>query len=250
MVTINPDRLAELEEERRFLLRSINDLDREHAAGDVDAADYVTLRDGYVARAAAVLRSIDEGRAALAPRPARNWRRIAIGVLATVAVAVGAGWWVARSSGQRLPGQSMTGGAPLDEVSAKLTEARQQMAVDPAAAIALYQEVRELDANNVEARTYTAWLLAVNSRQASPEVAELAAAQALDELQAVTELDPAYPDGWCLLAVTRARFVDPADPQGAQAAADACLALNPPAEMRGLMEDFLGDLLTASPTVP
>ncbi len=27
---MNPDRLAELQEERRFLLRSINDLDREH----------------------------------------------------------------------------------------------------------------------------------------------------------------------------------------------------------------------------
>ena len=39
---MNPDRLAELEDERRFLLRSLRDLDAEHAAGDVDDA---RLRD-------------------------------------------------------------------------------------------------------------------------------------------------------------------------------------------------------------
>ena len=53
------DRLAELEEERRFLLRSLDDLDREHAAGDVDKHDYATLRDGYTARAATVIREIE-----------------------------------------------------------------------------------------------------------------------------------------------------------------------------------------------
>ena len=40
----------ELEEERRFLLASIRDLDREREAGDVDDADFTALRDGYVAR--------------------------------------------------------------------------------------------------------------------------------------------------------------------------------------------------------
>ena len=33
--SVDPDRLAELEEERRFLLRSLGDLEREHAAGDL-----------------------------------------------------------------------------------------------------------------------------------------------------------------------------------------------------------------------
>ena len=55
---MNPDDLAELEEERRFLLTSIRDLEREHEAGDVDEHDFTTLRDGYVARAAAVLLSL------------------------------------------------------------------------------------------------------------------------------------------------------------------------------------------------
>ena len=58
---MNPDQLAELEEQRRFLLRSISDLDREHHYGDVDDHDYETLRDGYTARAASVLRAIEAG---------------------------------------------------------------------------------------------------------------------------------------------------------------------------------------------
>ena len=41
------DRLAELEEERHYLLRSLTDLEKEHDAGDVDDLDYHTLKDGY-----------------------------------------------------------------------------------------------------------------------------------------------------------------------------------------------------------
>ena len=52
------ERIAELEEERRFLLRSLEDLEREHDVGDVDDADYSTLLDGYTVRTAAVLREI------------------------------------------------------------------------------------------------------------------------------------------------------------------------------------------------
>ena len=41
------DELARLEEERKFLLRSLDDLEREHDAGDMDEADYQTLKDDY-----------------------------------------------------------------------------------------------------------------------------------------------------------------------------------------------------------
>ena len=95
-VVIDPDRLATLEEERSFLLRSLRDLDAEHAAGDVDEHDYVTLRDGYTKRAADVMREIDDGRARLPPRRRASWsRRLGVGA-AVVAVAAGAGWLVAR----------------------------------------------------------------------------------------------------------------------------------------------------------
>jgi hypothetical protein len=65
------DRLAELEEERRFLLRSLTDLEREHDAGDVDDLDYETLKDGYTVRAAACCARSTRG-AANSPNGARG----------------------------------------------------------------------------------------------------------------------------------------------------------------------------------
>lgn len=52
------DGQAALLEERDFCLRSLRDLDAEWEAGDLDAADYATLRDSYTARAAAALRAL------------------------------------------------------------------------------------------------------------------------------------------------------------------------------------------------
>ncbi|MEN9504759.1 MAG: hypothetical protein RI958_685, partial [Actinomycetota bacterium] len=182
---IGPDELARLEEERRFLLRSLDDLERERAAGDVDDDDYLTLRDGYVARAAAVLRSIDAGRAALPPRRRVSRVVIAAWVVGVVAVASLSGWLVARSSGQRLSGQVMTGGE-VDEIGVALAEARSLLGSDPLRASELYADVLSRDPSNAEARTYTAWLLALFASSAStPETAELASAQSRESFEAV-----------------------------------------------------------------
>ena len=62
---LDPDALAALEEERDFLLRSLEDLEREHAAGDVDDSDFEELKDDYTARAAAVIRAIEDRTAAV-----------------------------------------------------------------------------------------------------------------------------------------------------------------------------------------
>ena len=71
----------ELIEERDFLLRSLHDLDDERHAGDVDADDYAVLKDGYTARAAAVLRVLDRRRVdaelATAAGPARGLAAVA-----------------------------------------------------------------------------------------------------------------------------------------------------------------------------
>ena len=158
--TVNPDQLAELEEERRFLLRSITDLDREHHYGDVDDHDYETLRDGYTARAANVLRAIEAGQEQIAQRRPRRPKVLAAWIVGTLAVASLAGWLVAHTSGQRLPGQSISGGLPGDEIALKLAEARQFLGVDAQQAILRYQEVRELDPDNAEALTYMGWLIA------------------------------------------------------------------------------------------
>ena len=164
---VDGDRLAELEEERLFLLNSIRDLDREREVGDVTSDDFDALRDGYVARAAAVLREIDGGHGSKVSAPARNWnRRLAI-IGLTLVVAVGLGVFVARSAGQRLPGQGLTGGQPADEVAVQLAEGRRLMNLghfDDSGLV--YERVLQLEPDNIEARTYSAWidlLVAVDS---------------------------------------------------------------------------------------
>ncbi len=59
------------EAERDFLLRSLDDLDTELAAGNIDPDTYRTLHDDYTARAAAVVRSLDDGVTHEAPGPKR-----------------------------------------------------------------------------------------------------------------------------------------------------------------------------------
>jgi hypothetical protein len=231
---VSPDQLAELAEERRFLLRSITDLDREHQFGDVDDHDYATLRDGYTARAATVLRSIEAGQATTPARRPRNLRLLVAWVVGTVAIASLAGWLVARTSGQRLPGQSITGGLPGDEIALKLAEARQFLGVDPQQAVVRYQQVRELDPDNAEALTYMGWLVAQSGSSSAPAGAEF--------LRGAIKLDPTYADPHCFLAITSARFLEPPDLDTARSEAQACLDNNPPSQMVGMIQGFIATL--------
>ncbi len=231
---MNPDQLAELEEQRRFLLRSITDLDREHQYGDVDDDDYTTLRDGYTARAASVLRSIEAGKAEVPPRPPRRPLVVAAWIVGTLLVASLAGWLVARSSGQRLPGQSITGGLPGDEIAVKLAEARELLGVDPQQAILRYQEVRDLQPDNVEALTYMGWLIAQSNTSLAASGAEL--------LRGAIKLDPTYADPHCFLAITSARFLQVPDLDTARSEAQACLDNNPPSQMVDMIRGFIDEL--------
>lgn len=239
---MNPDRLAELEEERRFLLRSITDLDREHQYGDVDDADYQTLRDGYTARAATVLRAIEAGQEQGGQRRRRRPKVIAAWIVGTLAVASLAGWLVARTSGQRLPGQAISGGLPGDEVALKLTEARQFLGVDAQQAIARYQQVLEIDPKNSEAMTYTGWLIAQSGASAASAGAEI--------LRGAIKLDPTYADPHCFLAITSADFLQPPDLATARSEAQACLDNNPPSQMISMIQGFVDNLADPTPTVP
>jgi tetratricopeptide (TPR) repeat protein len=238
---VDPDRLATLEEERTFLLRSLRDLDAEHAAGDVDEHDYAALRDGYTKRAADVLREIDEGRARLPSRSPTSWaRRLGVGV-AIVAVAVGAGWLVARSSGDRLAGEEVSGGVPRDDVASMLAEARLLRATDPAAAMQLYGAVLEQRPEHAEALTYSGWLLLFVANQSSDAaLVDEAVAGAREKLAAAIDADPRYPDPHCYLAIIAAEHDD--DVEAARSQAESCLDLDPPADLRAEIEQFLTTL--------
>ena len=122
---MNPDQLAELEEERKFLLRSLVDLDREHAVGDVDEIDYVELRDGYTVRAAATMRAIDEGRSAAARKPSTNWLRRLLAIVG-VLVSIGLVWWaLVASSAERHRGSAAVRPRPAMNRQALMAQARQ-----------------------------------------------------------------------------------------------------------------------------
>jgi tetratricopeptide (TPR) repeat protein len=245
------DELARLEEERRFLLRSIADLEREYAAGDVEQADYDELMEGYTARAAAVLRTIEHGRAAL---PAKRRTKPAVmvaWVLGTIAVAVLAGWLLARSSGQRMAGEEMTGGQPADEVAVALTEARTLLGQqDLAGAFERFQRVTEIEPDNAEARTYTAWILVLNSRFIDDEaVLQTSLDAAMTAFASVIADEPRYADAHCLYAVTAANFLPEPDLEIAREHGSLCLENDPPSAIEGLVQQFLAGLdSTTEPT--
>ena len=193
---IDLDALADLEEQRRFLLGSLRDLERERDAGDIDDGDYQTLRDDYTARTAAVLRAIEDGRATLtAPREPRRTRarRIRITALATVGVlglAIVAGLLVARSSGERVQGGTPAGNA-TSPTAARLREAhdldQKGRALD---AIKAYDAVLRLDPKNVDALTAEGWLIGRTGLQAgSVELVD----KGLASIDKALAVDASYP---------------------------------------------------------
>lgn len=237
--TTDPDQLALLEDERRFLLTSLADLEREHEAGDLDDGDYQTLKDGYTQRAAAVLRAIDAGRRAEPPRPPRNRPRMLLVLGAVVLLAMGLGVAVARFAGQRLPGETVSGGIS-DDNNNRLAQARAQLGTDPAAALVQYQEVLRTDPDNAEAKTYVAWLAAIqlSARGATDDIRK--AALLLDE---AIELDPDRADAYCFKAVVQFRMLD--DAAAAQPALERCIALDPPAEVAAAVQGLADELAVA-----
>jgi tetratricopeptide (TPR) repeat protein len=235
------DRLARLEEERRFLLRSIRDLDAEYGAGDVDGDDYTTLRDGYVARVADVLRQIDDDRSAVPSSKRRPGRTVAIAAI-TLAIGAGAGWAVSAGSGDRRTGQTSSGGLPSDAANAVLSEASALMSRgDFAGAQRRYEDALALDPGNAEAETYRQWLLVVQSQALSDGERTAVIDEARTVFVAVIDSNPAYADPSCFLTLVEGSdaFNPTPNLQAAAESAQACLDANPPGELRAVIEQFL-----------
>lgn len=155
---LSPDELAALADERDFLLKSLDDLEEEHAAGDVDEHDYTTLRDDYTARAARVIRTIERHQAREArPEPGSAlWRRVAVAA-GVVVFALGCGALVAQASGRREPGETVTGDireSSRQRIDEALGLARTQQYDE---AIELLDEVIEDAPENAEALAFKGW---------------------------------------------------------------------------------------------
>ena len=237
------ENIESLVDQRKFLLQSLRDLDDEFKAGDLDLDDYNSLRSDYVARTAQVIKEIES------PEPtsstsdtiqsAGRFRQTIITLLVVLIVATGAGWLVARQSGQRLSGQSLSGGIE-DSTASLLSRARATNFVDPQAAIELYSQVLGLDPDNVEALTYRAWLLALIARGAGNEIKQLAFLSASGDLERAIKLDANYPDAHCFLGIIRFRLAG--DAVGSREQLTICESQNPPAEVKSFVDSIIAEV--------
>jgi tetratricopeptide (TPR) repeat protein len=228
----------ELRAEQEFLLNSLRDLEREKASGDIDIADYDTLRDGYIARAASVTREL-EGTAEATERQHRPWAKRIFLSLIVLIVGAGAGVLVARQSGQRLPGQSSSGGIEQSS-SGILATARQLNFRDPGKAIELYSQVLKLEPDNPEALTYRSWILALTARSATGTVKQIALATAVGDLLRAQKAEPDYPDAHCFLGIVYFRFLSNA--KLAKPQIDTCKAMDPPKEVQSFVDSIAAEV--------
>jgi cytochrome c-type biogenesis protein CcmH len=172
---------SELDDERSFLLDSLEDLERERAAGDLSDADYAILRDRYTQRAAEVLRDLGrESPADESPEDAhvpvvssgtpssepvssprrRHRPALVVGSMAlVVAVAIAV---VVSQTGTRLPGQTATGSVSLSRAAQLQRTLAQGETLETtgnaAGALRLYHEVLAQDPNQPEALAESGWL--------------------------------------------------------------------------------------------
>ena len=224
--SLDPDVLAALERERDFLLRSLDDLDAERAAGDLDTSDHAALADDYTRRLAEVARSIDEERTAFDQVDTKlDTRQRVFTVIGIVVLAVLAGVLLGQASGFRSPDDSVTG--DIRQSSAGLlaeadTLTREQRWPE---AIEVYDEVLDVAPGNVEALTYRGWLTA---RLGDDETALL-------DLSEAVAVDPTYPDARVFSAIVldnQLRFTE------AAAELAAFDSVDPPEDMLMLVEQF------------
>jgi hypothetical protein len=245
---VTPERRDQLLEEREFLLTSLADLEREFAVGDVADDDYVSLKDSYTARAAIIIRELSDNEQPKV-RKRIGWRPFAWSAL-VVLLAITAGVVVARNTGERLPGQGMTGAIDDGSVSSLLVQARSMGMADIPGVLDLYSRVLAVEPDNVEALTYFGWFTVLSSTQeddASAAATRLQNGMLL--LRQATIADETYPDAHCFLGIAFFRFID--DPVAAQPEMTACLDENPPAEVASMVQGLvtqIDDAVAASTT--
>jgi cytochrome c-type biogenesis protein CcmH/NrfG len=210
------DQRAALETEREFLLRSLEDLEAERTAGEIEADRYRALHDDYTARAAAVLRALEEHVDPPPAAPPVSGRRRMVVVLAVVAFAAVAGIALARTMGERLPGGTVTGkqvaaegkeDAPAegedlerrvaenpDDPDAHLARARFLLGANNVVeAVKEFDATTRLDPNRAEAWAYSGWVFYLASRADAESSADLIN-RALERLDRALQVDQDYPD--------------------------------------------------------
>jgi cytochrome c-type biogenesis protein CcmH len=197
---------TEREEEREFLLRSLDDLEAERAAGNIDDATYQRLHDDYTARAAITVRAMRDGTsdAATEVSPSGRHRLLVVGGL--VVFALIAATTMAFALGARLPGDTITGRAREQHVASTADRKRTLVAAvakdpgsaekrlalarfrlgqrDLAGALEDYRVAAGLDPTKAEPFAYSGWIIRLQGFTD----------QGLELLDKAVAVEPSYPD--------------------------------------------------------
>ena len=201
----DPDAIVALEDELDVQLRSLDDLEAEYAAGDMDTADYETLRDDYTVRVADTMRRLDNQKVLVSDRS----RRInPLAIAAVVLFAAGAGWLLARSTGERGVNDILTG--EISSTRQRVFDCQELAANgEIVPGLQCFDEVLLEDPDNAEALTYRGWyvILTVSSVEEEAEAADLLGS-GLTYLDRAIEVDPEFPDARAFRAVVFDRLGD------------------------------------------
>ncbi|WP_420619457.1 tetratricopeptide repeat protein [Candidatus Poriferisocius sp.] len=210
-----------MDEEREFWLESLDDLDQELEAGDLEPEDHQVLSRSYTRKAAEALRG-DQGYSDASESRGRG-KLIAV-VAGLVVVGVVAGVFLARAVGSRHSGDTITGNDAVTSVPGLLRNAEESAAAgDLAEAIAIYDRVLERSPSNPTALAYKGWFLALQGREA----------EAADVLADAVVAAPEYADARAFRSILLYRTGDCSGAAGELAALDAT---NPPELIAQLVE--------------
>ncbi len=202
-----------LSDELAQQLRSLDDLDAEHAAGDLQDDDYRKLHDLYTVRVADTVRRIEHASGERdEPVPVRSTRRVNLAIVAGIAVfAVAAGWLLARSTGERGVGDILTGS--IDSSRQRIFDCQELAADDQIVeSLQCLDEVLLDDPDNAEALTYRGWYLVLTTSSAEAAGDQDQAVELLDTgltyLDRAVEVDPGFVDARAFRAVVYDRRGD------------------------------------------
>lgn len=156
--TIDAAERERLQDERDHLLVSLDDLDSEFAAGDIDEVDYQTLKDDYTARAAKLSRVLDGAPVKRTKAPTQPLSRKIMWIAGVVLLAGFSAFAMVEFSGARGVNDTASGDIRLSSASLLNDAANEFRLGNIEGAIETYGEVLEQSPANVEAFTYRGWL--------------------------------------------------------------------------------------------
>lgn len=230
----NADRLAAAEDELRFALSSLDDLEQEQRAGNLSAEKFDQLHAEYTVRAAEAARR-HHREYSMRPKllPQRGRTRAAIALVAVLAAA-GTAMLLVDGSDSRAPGETITGNSVAQESSgtAKLHASAQaaMRAGDLAAALKSYLAAIDIDSEDVEALTYAGWISYLGG---VPD-------KAIPFLDAAVQADPQYPDAHAFRGIVL--FKAAHEPTRAAAELRAYLQLVPDGQMSSQVRAVLKEV--------